>query len=581
MKTSLANLLSALCAVLLVALLVLQTKQKTQLETLRQEHQAFATATEQRQQEARDANAKLANQLTNLGVSMEARLTQSKQQAEAFLNRLQEQGSTNSAEMLQAIFQVSYDLRDKLTNELAAADARNQQSADALLGRVEKEISVMKAGMSEVLTEHGLQLQAFTNGFLAQQSSFISGFESRMTRNEQLNAENLAAMTNTIFQQTAVMHRALGKVIPVELPTSLTNELATLAARIADTNSWPQDSTNADAMVAELRGLIRKVPAWAEADCLPRLNSLRWAVQSLELIQANVNARGEDLDAAADVYANQLSIQPDNDTNTVPSNIVLAVKNIATELAYRQSDAAQRFAVFCRENTIKAATTNLGLEVMDDSLAAEQWQNLAEWTNDTSAGPQTIQLRRQLRARMLKDDTSKFITSVDAGLAQLSKESSMTIRQISYGKLLESVVSQRQILLENPDADPRLALSISGVAARIEKAIEADSKSQEASQEAKMHDYQRWALSQIANFNSDMNVDEKGVEGFVRDSPDYPEIKNDMVKYLVPISAGLLDPAVSRLYNQAFERGWHMLENRKDLQTTVARQEAVVKKHKP
>ena len=77
-----------------------------------------------------------------------------------------------------------------------------------------------------------------------------------------------------------------------------------------------------------------------------------------------------------------------------------------------------------------------------------------------------------------------------------------------------------------------------------------------------------------------MNVDEKGVSEFLHKSPDYPEIKNDMVKYLVPISVGLLDPAVSRLYNQAFERGWRILENRKDLQTAVARQEAVVQKYK-
>jgi hypothetical protein len=570
MKTNLTNWLSALCAVLLIVLLVLQNKQKSQLETLQQAHEAFASVTEQRQQEVRDANAKLASQVTNLGASMEARLTQSKQQAEAFLNKLQEQGSTNSAEMLQAIFQVSYDLRDKLTNELAAADARNQQSADALVSRVEKEMSEMKAGMGEVLAEHGRQLQAFTNGLLAQQSSFISGIESRMTRNEQLNAENLATMTNTIFQQTAVMHRALGKVIPVELPESLTNQLAALEARIADENSWPKDSTNTDAMVAELRSLIHQIPPWAEEDYLPRLNALRWAVQSLDVIQANATAQGEDLDAAADAYANQLAIQPDG-----------GATNIAAVLTGRQQDATNRYAAIRFANAINEATNNLSLAVMDDSLAAAQWQNLAEWINDPAAGPQAIQLRHQLHARLLEDDTSKFIASVDAGLAQASKESSLTIRQISFGKILDSVLSQRQILLETPDADPRLSRSTMDVAMRIEKAIEADGKSQEASQEMKMHEYQRWALTQIWRFNSDMNVDEKGDKGFVHDSPDYPEIKNDMVKYLVPISVGLLDPAVSRLYNQAFERGWHILENRKDLQTEVAKQEAVVQKHKP
>jgi hypothetical protein len=38
---------------------------------------------------------------------------------------------------------------------------------------------------------------------------------------------------------------------------------------------------------------------------------------------------------------------------------------------------------------------------------------------------------------------------------------------------------------------------------------------------------------------------------------------------------------VSRLYNEAFERGWKKLENKKQIQTEVAEQEAIVEKLKP
>ncbi len=165
MKTHLGNWLSALCAILLVVLLVLQTKQKNQLETLRQEHQAFVSATEQRQQEARDAVSKLTDQVATVGTNLESRLVQDEQQAN----------------------------------------------------------------------------------------------------------EKLGATLNMVQQNTAVMHRALGKVIPVELPESLTNELAALEAHIADENSWPKDSTNADAMIAEMRDLVRQIPPWAEDDLLLRL----------------------------------------------------------------------------------------------------------------------------------------------------------------------------------------------------------------------------------------------------------------------------------------------------------------------
>ena len=463
MKPNLTNWLSALCAILLIVLLLLQTKQKSELETLRQEHQAFASATEQRQQEARDAISKLANQVTTVGTNLESRLVQDEQQAN----------------------------------------------------------------------------------------------------------EKLGTMMNTVQQNTAVMHRALGKVMPVELPESLTNQLAALEARIADEKAWPKDSTNTDAMVAELRELIRQIPPWAEEDWLPRMNKLRWAVQSFQVLQANGKADGDVLETAADTYANQLSIQPDG-----------ASTNIIAILTSRKQDATARFASFRRESAIKEAKKQLGLTVMTDG--SDVWQQLSEWTNDPTGDEQVIELRRQLHARLLRDETGKFIASVDAGLANATNEPSLTIRQIYFGKLLDSTVSQRQILLESPDADASLSRGLTDVASRIEKAIVADGKSQEVEQGIKSRDYQRWALAQIKKFNDTMiRAEGTRVPSGIYDSNDYTGIRNAMVKNLVPISVGFLDPAVSRIYYEAFDRGWKKLENQKDLQTDVAKQEAVIEKQRP
>jgi hypothetical protein len=139
------------------------------------------------------------------------------------------------------------------------------------------------------------------------------------------------------------------------------------------------------------------------------------------------------------------------------------------------------------------------------------------------------------------------------------------------------------MLLENPDADATLPRKLAEQSAKIEKAIEAEGKAQATEQEKKLRSYQSWALTQIQNCNDDMRDAEKGDKGVVYDSPDYTRIKNDMVNYLVPVSVGLLDPAVARLYNEAFERGWKQLDgkNQKYLQTEVAKQEAAVEKRKP
>jgi hypothetical protein len=193
-KTNLPNWLPALCAVLVFVLLIVQSKEKAELDSLRQQQTTFASAADQRHQETTTALAKIAEQTANLGTRLESQLTQSEQQTK----------------------------------------------------------------------------------------------------------EKTAELANIVQQQTAVMHRALGKVISVELPESLTKKLGALEARITDNKSWPKDAAEADAMLAELRDLVRQIPPWAEEDLLPRLNAVRWGVQSFQVLQANANAEVEALESAAD-----------------------------------------------------------------------------------------------------------------------------------------------------------------------------------------------------------------------------------------------------------------------------------------
>jgi hypothetical protein len=107
-KSNFTNWLAALCAILLIVVLVLQTKQKSQLETLRQEHKDSVTATEQRQQEARDAFAKLADRVLSLGTNWEAELTprlnaKSDEIVAAFAARLNEKTTEATTQVANAM----------------------------------------------------------------------------------------------------------------------------------------------------------------------------------------------------------------------------------------------------------------------------------------------------------------------------------------------------------------------------------------------------------------------------------------------------------------------------------------------
>ena len=232
-------------------------------------------------------------------------------------------------------------------------------------------------------------------------------------------AEQGANTTVAVQQQTSVLDRAIGKVIPVTLPDWFTNQIADLETQIQHIVVMPTDAEITN-MYGTLTNLVERMPAWAENDYLPQLNKLRWAVQSLQVLQVNASASGETLNDAAEAYANQLSIQPDD-----------ASTNIAAILTGWQQDATNRFATYRRNSAIAAAANQLSLAVMGDGLAA--WQRLSEWTND----PAVAQLRRQLHSRLLEDSVDDFIANDKSNLQKLDGLTNDILWRAGYAQALE------------------------------------------------------------------------------------------------------------------------------------------------
>ena len=517
-KPNLPNWPSALCAVLVVVSLIVQSKQKAELDSLRQQQATFASAADQRHQETTTALAKIAEQTANLSTRLESRFAQSEQ-------RTKEQ---------QATFAL-------------AADQRYQETTAAL------------AKIAEQTANLGTRL------------------ESRLAQSEQQTKEKTAELANLVQQQTAVMHRALGKVIAVELPDTLTKNLGALEARITHDKSWPKNTAEADAMLAELRNLVRQIPPWAEEDLLPRLNAVRWGVQSLQVLQANGNVDGEALATAAETFANQISTQPDSGST-----------NIAAVLASRQADTAQRFGVYRRDTAIKDAKEQLGLAVTTDALAF--WQRLNEWVNSPTHGQQVLELRQQLRLRLQEDEVTKFADTTKANLQRLSAQTNNALRQAGYIRTIENVTVQRLKLLEESDAPITAVNALADLSASLESRIKTESEKQKQEDAGRVRGYQQWALGKIADFRSNFVNAQNQKRARLGDSirgpeiyADYGMIRDAMVKDLLPVSPGHLDLAVAKIYSQAFEDGWNKLGGKEEkyLQTKVAQEDATVAKKTP
>lgn len=378
----------------------------------------------------------------------------------------------------------------------------------------------------------------------------------------------LNSLSNTVSQQTSVIQRALGKVIPIELHEALISSLSDIEARVADQKSWPQNPTEAEAMVSKLREIVRQIPTWAEEDLLPRLNAVRWGTSALLLSAKASSIPDEELSAILDSVETAIEAKPEG-----------APQSVLTHLTELQSGLQTKLQAFRRDTTIAEAERSLKGDASSAELSAIS-ERLSEWADIPDYKEQIQKFQGAIQTHVLTAEINKFVAAANVDIARATKEPSSIGHQIMFAKLVDDVASQRQALLTFTASDQSLANSLTELAARIDKAMETEAKAQVAEQDKKLRDYQGWALAQIKKFKDDMDEAEKAKKGMIWNSADYERIKDDMVNFLVPISAGMLDSAVAHLYNEAFERGWKQLENKKELQTDVAKQEVVIQKRK-
>ena len=437
-------------------------------------------------------------------------------------------------------------------------DLLNRQRVE-LLGDIAKQHTELAAVFDSQRKILSTEVAASNNAFIEKSTSLQKEIDKQ--RDE---------LRISIQQQTAVVHRALGKVIPIELPESVTKKLSSLEACIGDEKLWPKDISAAAEMQAELRDLLRQIPPWAEEDLLPRLNAVRWAVQSIQVIQLNENVRSDALEAAADAYANQLSTEPEGGST-----------NIATELKRLQQIAMNRFALFRRDRAINGAKEQLGMAVMTDGM--EAWGNLAEWKNDQAVGSIALELRRQLHSRLLDDEIAKYSDTTKIELAKLDAVTATALRQAGYVRILENVTIQRLRILQEIDATPSVLTTLTNLSTIVEARIKDESNKQRQDESRRERGYQQWALSQISGFRTDFDTAMKRTKpgriyGTSPD-PDLEGVRNSVVNYLLPINLGYLDTAVAVIYRQAFDDGMNKLDG--DLQLSVAREDSKMSKKTP
>ena len=379
---------------------------------------------------------------------------------------------------------------------------------------------------------------------------------------------NSKRMESSLSDQSTLLHRVVGKVIPIKIPTKITDELNSLAAKLGQRDSWPKEISELDISEAQLTSLLKDVSPWMEEALLPQLNTVRWLLGAHEL---RLKKHGLEFDEWLDYIDDletQLSFTPNDSSEELSSHLQEIRFKFSENYEISRKEISRSKAVEILKNT----------DVKSDILY-EIIEELSEW-KDLDA------LTEKISVKAMKIESEEFISSVQRRIELFNAETDESFKKINMGNLGEFlgliVVQRNELIASGVHSDDPIQKKLKALAQQIEEVIETFSTSVSKDNQSKMRSYQKKALDKIIAFKQAIPKAKITEKGYIWDSEieDYAKIKNLMISHLLPIDSRMLEPAVGILYNKAFEAGWKILEDEKVLQTEVAKNEAVVQKMK-
>jgi hypothetical protein len=387
-------------------------------------------------------------------------------------------------------------------------------------------------------------------------------------------------MSEQIKQQTAVINRALGKVIPVVMPPEWENRLNELEARIKETSRWPKDAGEAQEFFDQMSSLFKGLPAWAETDYLPRLTPVRWAATAF--VSLNRPQDGAALLDLVEGMNDRADAMPVGGSADLKGRLIEQSKLLSVKLDQEKlAGAIQEAKRYVQNADPPSADTSVDITNIYDILG--------QYEKTGAEADEVHTLRGQLQKSMVMRQAEEQAASLKDrwAIVKRLKKDQAEIYETSGNMLLQEAVTARIALAMEGVNQPALD-GLETELRRVVKDIAVEAATREEERQAKaLRKYQRWVLTDVNAFENAFNEASNTADknwhvyklGFNKGWTDaeYTKVRNAMVDHLLPVNLALADPPVQERYQRAFQKGWSKLDGRED-QTHVAEATALTVK---
>ncbi len=387
----------------------------------------------------------------------------------------------------------------------------------------------------------------------------------------------LGSLESAIQQQATILRQILDHVSPPQLSPEWQNRLKQLESQVGNVDQWPKDAGEAEQFFDQTSELVTGLPAWAEAQYLPRLSLVRWSAMAFTQLNHSTDT-SQSLDQLADEMRDLADVKPQGGSEA----LVQRLREKAVELAGRVTNRRVTEAIREAQQYLRG-----GSDLAPDIVNVYEFLGLYEKDHDLVGVHVNIaRLRKEVYKEMMRRQAGEQAAVLRAQWQNVGKLAHHQPQyEVSVRMLLQQVVSAHAVLILEGIA----TTAYDELENEMRRAVETiESKAAERAEKRQaqaMRSYQRWALSNIKAFEAAFQaISHKAAEaasilrrddGGWRDA--YQEVRQAMIVHLLPINLALLDLPVQERYHQAFQTGWKKLDGRAD-QTAVAQASALTVK---
>lgn len=364
---------------------------------------------------------------------------------------------------------------------------------------------------------------------------------SQISKQVEFQSGTIAAKVD---QQSMLINRALGNVMPLVLPPDVENKIAVLEGQLADKSRWPRDPREVQKQMTDL---VNNLPPWAQEELLPRLLPRMWELDAVEILTFSTGVLESDLLMTAKAE-NLLTQKPLTASDNIAQELDAWQKNIEKKIAEAEKNSALASA---KESLVK------GVDIEAAAQALSPYQD-----------PEAQALLEKLNAEITKRGVSSQISAIQTELTKMSNVDA-EVKEYAYNRAFQELLDLKsRVVLAGLSGDIKLQQQVEAFQRDLQRKFPEIMKEKQKKYAGKVREYQQWALSQIKNvrqyddvcsvekekISSDLDrinpLSGESKEASLRSSS---ILRDEIIRLLAPINQSLLDEAVNQLFRKVYQ----------------------------